>query len=501
MSEYLGIHLGLQALWAVRVDGQGVVQQHLSVPRSGASPRACWTPDEAMGALAQIEQAAPVRRCVAALSLPAQWVCFRRVATPADGGDEAVRFALEPLTPQPVENLRLAVCDRDRQSAGVWAAATAPWAQILEAMDARGWLCIQAGPDAMAMWALASRHRRMTEGLHLLALADATQGFVLAVRGDKVQVVHALGMRVRDAASPAAWMGDELHRLAWGCGGQSWDALVIGAPTGLADGCEAGEPAIDRLAWTTLVKGSLPGQTGALLAYAAAVELVSGAARANFRSGSWRSQVARRIAGKLGWMHSAAAMAMCLTLAGGLVWQGKRCQAQQSQYARACQATWANLYPGVGGVSDVESRLRSEWAREKALRRQGSQLPRYDKALDGLRNLMAAMPADVPVRMAQVALTREGVALTGQARSHGEVERMASELARIPAVIARPAATERTPDGLVNFTLRLEKKEPGDGVGNVDATGGSSALVDGVAGPGGSSGALGRLALAGSAGG
>ena len=56
-------------------------------------------------------------------------------------------------------------------------------------------------------------------------------------------------------------------------------------------------------------------------------------------------------------------------------------------------------------------------------------------------------------------ISRSIIVISGEARTHGEVEKIANRLTRIKDLMVMPATTERTNEGVIRFSLRLERKE------------------------------------------
>ena len=105
----------------------------------------------------------------------------------------------------------------------------------------------------------------------------------------------------------------------------------------------------------------------------------------------------------------------------------------------------------------------SGWAmRLSAQRRQleGLTRPANDKrigpdaaAMDRWRDIVAAWPPDVPLQLTEARLEGGQVSIRGRAREHRDAERLAESMATVAGLATQPPRTNRTTDGLVEFTL------------------------------------------------
>ncbi|NBC11708.1 MAG: hypothetical protein GVY24_08280 [Planctomycetes bacterium] len=187
------------------------------------------------------------------------------------------------------------------------------------------------------------------------------------------------------------------------------------------------------------------------------------ATRANLRVGDWACRVVQRRLRRGLWAHSVAAGLALLVLAGALGFQGSRLAASVTSQRQVCRQAWATLYPDTPSPIDVEGRLMSDLSRERGVRHGDGQAPIHEPALGLLRDLVAALPREVPVQVRQLDIG-EGVSVVqGEARTHGEVEQMAAQLANDAGVAVQPASTERTDHGTVRFTIRLEREGMSNG--------------------------------------
>jgi hypothetical protein len=179
----------------------------------------------------------------------------------------------------------------------------------------------------------------------------------------------------------------------------------------------------------------------------------------NLRRGPWRSAVVQKQKARVCVTHAASLSAALLLIAAAL-WQHGRGLAQDVEaFEKECRVVWADLFPDSTPPIDVEARLVSEHEREMGIRGGGQVLPQADPALGVLRDVVAELPTNVPLKIAQLDISDKISVISGEARSHGEVEQVAAQLGKVDRVTVQPATTERTHEGTVRFTVRFERGE------------------------------------------
>jgi hypothetical protein len=152
-------------------------------------------------------------------------------------------------------------------------------------------------------------------------------------------------------------------------------------------------------------------------------------------------------------------------MAFGLLIQGFHIKNMAGSYDETCKKNWDNLFPSSRLPVDIAMTLQSEEIREKGLRKDPKEALQYYPALDTISEIINAVPPQIPIRLDRVDISGHISVISGQARSHGEVEKIANQLAQIKDIKVLPPATEHTADGTVRFNLRIERKENVNGSG------------------------------------
>lgn len=471
MSYSLGIHLGLHAVTAVAVDRRGKFIDALNISRQDGPDCRLYSERELSAAIEQLQQRFSRQQCTVVLSLPIIELYYRRVQCPEGGIGrlDAVRYAVEPLVPVPIEQVHISVVDRDNRSTGVAVIPLHPWRQLFSQFDEAGWICPRVVGDATALWRFISRTSSSDDRLELLCIADPVEGAIIASSEGRVLAAHPFyGKATSTAATDPRWLSVETARIAWACGSVDEQLITHLVVPAAADddsipGLDVSSVQVHHMA--DLLPDTAPHSLGVLYAYSAAKLLSANEKRIeNLRTGDLASSaISKRNLNALV-SHSIAAMVFLLVMTCGMWFHGHRCKEQTSVYRGTCKQIWASLFPTSAAPADVSLRLQSELARERGLRRQNVTVPQHSSSLDVLRDVVAALPADVPIRVEQLDLSDRVSVISGQARTHGEVEQIANRLAQIKYLTVLPARTERTNknDAVVRFTLRLEQKEKSD---------------------------------------
>ncbi len=153
--------------------------------------------------------------------------------------------------------------------------------------------------------------------------------------------------------------------------------------------------------------------------------------------------LARRARGAL----VAACLAAAL-VAGGLYFRTVQYEQSAADLRRQQAAAYRQLYPAATPPPSIRSRLASELARLG-----GHQAPaQSSSALDALRRVLAALPADVKLQLEEARLSPGAVVLAGQTLAHGDVETLCRAL-EAAELTMEPPRTENLSRGGVSFTL------------------------------------------------
>lgn len=466
---YLGVHLGVKGVTAVAVNSNGRLTDARRIPRESEDPSWVYSESEFSAVLEQLKRSFAVRKHTLVLALPAASLYYRRVRL-ADSrlvGAEAIRYAAEPLVPVPIEKVNVAVAERQNGTAGIIAAPLDPWKRLLQMVDDAGWVCPRAVGDATALWQYVSRRADLTGDLELVCAPDPVEGAIVASANGRVVSVRPLCGSADAVEGPdSRWLEVELARTAWSCDSRATkvnvhlialnDPVIHEMPpeSGLSVQVHRIEELLRDAPFRTL---------GILYAYsAAAASVAKGARLENIRTGKLKSATIARRNRRAVLAHSVAAMCGMLIVAVGLWSHGRGCNAQAMVYRQACVDMWQSLFPGAAPPAEIELRLQSELAREQGLRRQSADVPTYFPVLDLLRDVIASLPPRVLVRIGKLQLAGDVSVISGQARTHGEVEKITKGLAKLKRLAVFPARSDRTAEGLVRFNLRLERKETKD---------------------------------------
>lgn len=204
---------------------------------------------------------------------------------------------------------------------------------------------------------------------------------------------------------------------------------------------------------------SVPWTVGGL---AAQLTTESGTGRGeatNLRRGALASARIKKRTWRIAAAHAAAVTVVLLMIAGALVHQGRQFEQRTASYKQQTRAVWQKLHPDKPVPKNVLAELISQRKRERGLREAADKVPSYGSSLDVMAQALDALPSDIPLRVREIDIAGEVSVLTGQAKSHGAVERLASGLSAVNGLSVRPPRTERTPRGPVRFTLRFQQKD------------------------------------------
>lgn len=179
-------------------------------------------------------------------------------------------------------------------------------------------------------------------------------------------------------------------------------------------------------------------------AAAMAEQVLAGTVRpwADFRGGLGARDMLRPVRTPL--RLAAAAVALCLLSAcGAMLWRSARYDRLAEQYADEQREVFRRTFPRQPEPEDVRSRLASEERGLRGLSGDPAALPPQPPGLLALRELLAAMPADVRFRILELRLEGTQFTLEGQSRTHGDADAIASALRAAPGMTVEPPRTEQ----------------------------------------------------------
>ena len=153
-------------------------------------------------------------------------------------------------------------------------------------------------------------------------------------------------------------------------------------------------------------------------------------------------------------LKTAAVLAalLLLVLTGGFWWRAEQYAAVTVRAHQRQEQVFRQLFPNRPLPLSVRGHLASELARVSGVPGAAAGLPATPSALETLRRLAAALPADVRLRIAELRLGTHDVFLAGQTRTHADAEAIARSL-QAAGFAAEAPRTEQTAGGGVGFTL------------------------------------------------
>lgn len=458
MTRYVGLHLGSQSVSAIALSARG--KRRKAAQWSAPEGREQWRYTEAdIDALIELlSQFCSRGKTVICVSLPAQACFLRRVETALPSNREALGYAVEGQLPLPIDNLQIVHGDQSQRVA--LAVPSRPWRDVLDGLDNAGWVCPRVMSGHSALW--LQQRSAQGSGLRMVLVADETQACM--VIGDQQQIhrLRSVPIRGRIDDAAAAKLHSEIHR--------TWASVVPDQPLAgqafitetwqdkplLSDGPLATSALEQRL-------GDVPACSAGMLLAEAVGRAQLDSAPGNIRTGPWASAIERGRMRLAGMLHGLAAAVVVLAAAGGVWLHAQQVQARIDTYKQQCDNVWLELFPDSRPPVDVQGRLASERRRESGVRAGGASVPEHLPVLDLIRELVQRLPSDIPIQVRQLDLDSGLSVMVGQARTHGEVERIAAALAEAQTIEVQPASTERTTNGLVRFSIRFQRKDPGVG--------------------------------------
>lgn len=173
---------------------------------------------------------------------------------------------------------------------------------------------------------------------------------------------------------------------------------------------------------------------------------------ADFRVGDLAAPGAwGRLAKQLRW-SAALAGALVLAMIAAFIVRGLQYDQSGQEQLRGQVSQYAALYPNSAVPPSVASRLKSELMRLSGTSGLGEDVPDQPSALETLRLIASALPANLRMRLTEVRIGPTEVLIEGQARAHSDAEVFAQALKK-KGFAVDPPRTENLPRQGVGFTL------------------------------------------------
>jgi hypothetical protein len=145
---------------------------------------------------------------------------------------------------------------------------------------------------------------------------------------------------------------------------------------------------------------------------------------------------------------AAAAVGLCMVSAcAAMLWRAAQYDRQGARYADQQREVFRRTFPRQPEPEDVPSRLASEERGLRGLSGDPAALPPQPPGLLALRDLLAALPANVRFRIFELRLEGTHFTLEGQARTHGDADAIASALRAGGGFTVEPPRTEQLAAG------------------------------------------------------
>jgi hypothetical protein len=426
MATELVIELSDRSVTARLCSTSNVPAETHSLPASSLA----LPPEDLAEIVVSTATAIPISASTVTLVLPSSWCYVHRCSVPQRRPThDALMFAFEEFVPVDAEQL---TCDFVRTAAGDYLGIAVDTARVRPLVEA-----------------LAARHLR-TEHITLNALWHAspaeTTATVLWCDDQHVALLERTAQGLKDL---------RVVRLADGLADEGWctharshvdgtdlaSAIVTGCTstarlTSLAE--TLGVPVADQRAANVA-----PGQGPCLL------DLARGA----LASPTQRGRTAKV------WRRSAAVtLVALLALAVGLHLERARLQRELTCVGAWEQQIFRELFPQEPIPTGVALRLTSERRRLEGLTlsEKRPSLPSAD-AIETLRALVTAIPADLRLDLQELRIEAGDVSLRGRIRDHRQAEQMAAAVGRSANLVCAAPRTNRLSDGGVQFFLHGQR--------------------------------------------
>jgi len=152
------------------------------------------------------------------------------------------------------------------------------------------------------------------------------------------------------------------------------------------------------------------------------------------------------------------ALLFLLCLLGALLWRTHQLNTRHDELRAQQAAVHAAVFPGLAVPPDIAGRLRSEHQRLAGISGSSGNVPARPSALETLRHVMAALPADLRLRIVDLRIGPAEAFIEGQARTHVDAETFAQTL-RHAGLDAQPPRSETRSGEGVAFSMVVKLAE------------------------------------------
>lgn len=160
------------------------------------------------------------------------------------------------------------------------------------------------------------------------------------------------------------------------------------------------------------------------------------------------------------WLQLAAVLVIgLLGLAGWNLQRSLAASALLAKQDAELQVIYQEVFPSARPTTAVERRMRIE--RDQLAGARGHLLPREsgESAVHLLHKLLASLPTELRTRVLEVRCESGRLAISGEARAHGDADRIAAAL-RGEGLEVRPPTTQRLATEGVEFRITAASKSP-----------------------------------------
>lgn len=158
-----------------------------------------------------------------------------------------------------------------------------------------------------------------------------------------------------------------------------------------------------------------------------------------------------------------AMVALLVTVSFVFLWRGRVYEGLTRDAAVRQAVVFESLFEGHRIPGAVLTRLRSERAKFASLSGGDASVgAAVSDAIEKLAEVLASLPADLRFRILELNIGQESIRIEGQARSHGDAEKLTSALRATGSYEVDPPRTQTQPQGEVSFTLMLQTHKPAE---------------------------------------
>jgi len=439
MSGAFLVALGPTQTHAARIDADGAVEVR-PLPRDATEPEFATTASEVAGALADLGY----NGSGICLGLRARDVLVASVDTeglPRKGRDEALLYRLEEHLPVDAEGLTAAFLPAVGGRALGVAADTERLKALVEALEAAGVATAAISPTALL--ALRDVFRDSAARCDFVFLACDGRLDVFRTADGQVSAWHVGGTEAADAVRAV-----QAELLVHPAESQPPTATVLG---------HVDEDVLGRLCHDTglKMKARCPGTVLEAAARSAA-RLLDG------EGGGWVNLRRGALAEARAWGPLAAPLKAAVWLmVAVLVGASAAAYGRAARYAAARKAlvgeqerVHAGLFPAATTVPlSIGRHLEAEAQRLGGIIGAAGSIPAQASALENLRRTVAALPAEMHVRITELRIDPMVVHVEGQTRSHADADAVARALGESAGFAMEAPRTERLVRRGVAFTL------------------------------------------------